>query len=407
VKILLVTPFLAYPNANGGGTAVFNLIRNLAQRHEVFYLSLARQEDLSHLAEVRPFCSEVITVALPGGAGLSLWKNLRYVLRRVMYNLLSFMTLTPVTVWKCRERAMCEALSREIARHEPDVVHICFPQMAHYVEFCKGIPAVMDTLDAALLGAFRRAMNARNLCARAYYWMQWRFWVRYESRWFPRFGKVLTVTSQDAAALRMAIPELDIHSDAIAVETVPRLTTGGGTERKIGFLASFAHHPNVDAARYFAESIFPLIRGKIADAQFVVAGRNPPSFLLDRRNEGISCCGFVEDVAEFYGTMDVVVAPLRYGGGIKIKILEAMACGKAVVTTSTGAEGIADAAEGALIVADDPALFAAAVSELLGDAKRREALGERARELVERRFSWQRVLDDLDGIYAALAGMKR
>jgi glycosyltransferase involved in cell wall biosynthesis len=97
------------------------------------------------------------------------------------------------------------------------------------------------------------------------------------------------------------------------------------------------------------------------------------------------------------------VAPIRYGGGIKIKVLEAMACGKPVVTTSVGAEGIAEADEGALIVADDPAEFAEAVVALLSDKNRRASLGEQARQVIERRFSWRRLCDDLDKIYQALA----
>ena len=150
-----------------------------------------------------------------------------------------------------------------------------------------------------------------------------------------------------------------------------------------------------------------MVRERLADAEFVVAGKNPPSSLLGGINTGISCLGFVEDVPTFYGGVDVVVAPIRFGGGIKIKVLEAMACGKAVVTTSIGAEGVAETDEGALVVADQPAEFAGAVVALLADEARRKALGERARQLIERRFSWRRVIDDLDRIYTGLAQGKR
>ncbi len=122
---------------------------------------------------------------------------------------------------------------------------------------------------------------------------------------------------------------------------------------------------------------------------------------------GVRCVGFVDDVPTFYSGVDVVVAPIRYGGGIKIKVLEAMACGRPVVTTSIGAEGIAEADEEALVVVDDPAEFADAVVVLLEDRERRSVLGERARRLIERRFSWQRVMDDLDRIYAELCRVKR
>jgi hypothetical protein len=250
-------------------------------------------------------------------------------------------------------------------------------------------------------------MSARHVWEKAYYLMQWLFWVRYESRWFPLFGKVLTVTRQDAAALKMVLPDLDVYADAIAVDIVTPTAAEPSAAHRIGFIASYGHQPNVDAALYFALSVFPLVRQRLADAEFVVAGRNPPEALRHAVADGISCVGFVDDVPTFYSGVDVVVAPIRYGGGIKIKVLEAMACGRAVVTTSIGAEGIAEFDEEALVVADEPAAFADAVVALLEDEARRTCLGERARHLVERRFSWRRVMDDLDRIYADLARVKR
>lgn len=407
MKILFVTPYLAYPGADGGGTVMYNIIRNLSMRHEVTCLSFARQQDLSHLAHLEPYCAEITTVPFPGVAGLLPFAKTLNLAHRLLQNILSLATFTPVVVRKCMSRAMIREIRRAIERHRPDVVHFCFPQMAHYIDACQGVPAVMDTLDVALVGVFRRAMSARNFLVKAYYLMQWLFWVRYESRWFPLFGKVLTVTRQDAAALKMVMPELDVYADAIAVDNAPPKAVAHGTGRRIGFLASFGHQPNVDAALYFAEAIFPLVRQRLSDVEFVVAGRNPPAALRDAAADGVRCVGYVDDVPTFYSGVDVVVAPIRYGGGIKIKALEAMACGKALVTTSVGAEGIAGDEDGALVVADDPAAFADAVVALLEDGPQRTALGERARTLVERRFSWVRLMDDLDGIYVELTKVKR
>lgn len=408
MRILIVTPYLPCPGADGGGTVMFNLIRNLSRRHAITCLSFCRQQDLNQLTNLKPYCAEVIPVPFPGvAAGLSMAKLL-HLARRVMHNVFSFITLTPVVVRKCHSRAMAEEIRRAIEIHEPDVVHLCFPQMAHYITACAGVPAVLDTLDVALLGVFRRAMNARNVWAKAYYLMQWLFWVRYESRWFPLFGKVLTVTRQDAAALTMVMPDLDVYADAIAVDIEHNLAPEREDAVRIGFLASFGHQPNVDAALYFTELVLPLIRKRIPAAEFVVAGKNPPSALLDHKEKGVTCLGFVEDVPAFYGSVDVVVAPIRYGGGIKIKVLEAMACSKPVVTTAVGAEGIvASGATDAFLVADDPVAFAEAVVALLADKERRASLGKQARQVIEQRFSWQRVCDDLDKIYLTLGSVKK
>jgi glycosyltransferase involved in cell wall biosynthesis len=407
VRILVVTPYVPCIGADGGGTVMFNVIRNLSARHEIACLSFARVQDLNHLSQLESFCIEVKTVPLPGGAGGSAFSKLASLARRAVHNLLSLTTLTPVVARKCMNRAMAREIRCAVERHQPDLVHFCFPQMAHYVEACAGVPTVMDTLDVALLGVSRRARSARSIWARTYYHVQWLFWVRYESRWFPRFGKVLTVTRQDAAAVKQVLPNLDVYDQAIAVEVQPQPAAATGNGRSIGFLASFGHQPNVDAALYFAETVLPLVRQQLPDAEFVVAGKNPPASLLARDGDGISCLGFVEDVPAFYGSVDLVVAPIRYGGGIKIKVLEAMACSKPVVTTSVGAEGIARADEGALVVADDPADFAEKVCELLGDFARRRELGEQGRQLIERRFSWRRLMTDLDRIYADLVRVNR
>jgi len=386
---------------------MFNFIKNLSLRHEIAYLSFARQQELVNLPHIAPFCIETVTVPLPGGpTNSSLVKGFNLA-RRVLQNFLSLATFTPVVVQKCTSVTMTREIRRAIERHEPDAVHFCFPQMAHYVEACGEVPAVMDTSDAALVGVLRRALCAPNKLAKAYYLIQWLFWVRYESRYFPKFGKVLTVTQQDAAALKMVMPDLDVYADAIAVDIDAATETTIGPARKIGFLASFNHQPNVDAALYFEREVFPLIRKQMGSAEFVVAGKNPPAALLGKENAGVSCLGFVEDVPSFYGSVDLVVAPIRFGGGIKLKVLEAMACAKAVVTTSVGAEGIAVPDEDSLVIADNPEEFAGAALALLADEARRRDLAGRARQLIERRFSWRRVIDDLDAIYTELVQAKK
>ncbi len=408
MRILVVTPFLAYPGSSGGGTAVFNLIRNLALRHEIVYLSFARHDDLPHIPLIKPYCIDVVSVPFPGGEGMPALDKALYLARRVAHNILSLATLTPVMVWKCRSSAMRRELQQAIERFKPDIVHLCFPQMADYVRFCGKVPAVMDTQDVALVSSRRRAVNAASIFAKAYYSLQWLFWRRYESYYYRMFGKLLTLTCQDAAALKEINPDLDVYADAIGVDIgEPPVLEQRDSACRIGFLASFGHQPNVDATLYFSQVIFPLIRKQMCDAEFVVAGKGPPKALCERALEGIRCVGFVDDVPAFYGTVDVVVAPIRYGGGIKIKVLEAMACGKPVVTTSVGAEGIAVAGDGALIIADDPSAFAEAVVALLSDKARRVALGEQARQVIERRFSWQRVCSDLDKIYKSLAVVKK
>ena len=152
MRILVVTPYLPLPGADGGGTVMFNLIKNLSSHHTITCLSFARPQDLTQLPRLQPFCTEVITVPFPGAAGEGALAKFLNLARRVLHNILSIATFTPVVVRKCLSHAMDSEIRRAVKKHNPDVVHLCFPQMAHYVEACAGVPTVMDTLDVALLG---------------------------------------------------------------------------------------------------------------------------------------------------------------------------------------------------------------------------------------------------------------
>ncbi|MGE4345520.1 MAG: glycosyltransferase family 4 protein [Geoalkalibacter sp.] len=402
MKILIVTPFPPCPGISGGATAVFNLVKNLSRRHTVICLTFSRVEDLPHLPALVPYVAKVITVPYPGGQGISILAKLIHLVRRVGQNIISLLTLTPVSVWKSRRLSMVRALREVIEQHRPNVVHICFPQMAQYVDYCLGVPTVMDTQDVAVVSAYRRVQKSCGLLAKGYHFLQWLFWIMHETIYYRKFDKILTLTQQDAAALRIYNPDLDIYVGAIGVD-IPSVTMMQEHRRHlIGFLANFAHPPNIDATLFFLGDVFPLIQKEIPGAEFVVAGRTPPAFLRGAAGAGVRFVGYVDDVCHFYGEVDVVVAPLRFGGGIKIKVLEALACGRPVVATSVGAEGIAGREEGALLIADDPSRFAACVCRLLEDAVLAQKIGVNGRSLVAERFSWERVVNDLEGIYARL-----
>ncbi|HEY4743026.1 MAG TPA: glycosyltransferase family 4 protein, partial [Desulfuromonadaceae bacterium] len=313
----------------------------------------------------------------------------------------SLLTLTPALAWKHRSAAMGQAIREALERHRPDVVHICFAPMAQWVAACGDVPAVMDTQDVAVVSGYRRAAASATPWGKAYHFLQWLFWLRYETHWYPRYAKVLTLTPQDGAALKRYRPDLDIYASAIGIDAAAEPPEQPPTAR-VGFLGSFAHQPNADAVTWLVETIVPRVQARCRNVEFVIAGKNPPACAVD----GVTAIGFVDDVSAFYRSVDVVVAPLRHGGGIKIKVLEAMAHGKAVVTTSIGAEGIAEPGEGAFLVADEPAAFAEAVVALLSDGERRTSLGKRARRIIEERFSWQRVCDDLDDIYRTITARR-
>ena len=169
---------------------------------------------------------------------------------------------------------------------------------------------------------------------------------------------------------------------------------------RIGFAGAFGHRPNLEGLHWFLDEIWPRIRSRLPAAIFVIAGRNPPPALLARQDEAVAFAGFVPDIFEFYAANTVTVVPLVSGGGVKIKTVEAMLAGSAVVATQIGAEGTGLTAGREALVEDDPTAFADAVVRILLDADLRGRLADAARTHAAKGFSAQAWRTCVDTVFA-------
>jgi glycosyltransferase involved in cell wall biosynthesis len=165
------------------------------------------------------------------------------------------------------------------------------------------------------------------------------------------------------------------------------------------FTGLMAYAPNHDACLWFCRDILPLVQRQIPDAHLTVMGRYPKPEVEALASKQVTVTGGVEDATPFFQRAAVCVVPLRLGSGTRLKILEAFAKGKAVVSTTLGAEGL-EAVDGQhLLIADDPASFAAAVVRLLKDADLRQRMGQAARALVEQRYDWRQIVENVERAY--------
>jgi glycosyltransferase involved in cell wall biosynthesis len=174
------------------------------------------------------------------------------------------------------------------------------------------------------------------------------------------------------------------------------------------FVANFAYQPNVDAALYLGETIWPLIHREVADAQLWLVGNEPPLEVeaLAAGSDGVKVTGRVADVTPYMEEAKVVVCPLRIGGGVKVKVLEALYLGKAIVTTTVGAQGIPDP-NSAMWVVDEPSGFAQAAIELLRASSKRTDLERRARMAAYQLPTWDESARALESCYGELLGSQR
>ncbi|HEX6608098.1 MAG TPA: glycosyltransferase, partial [Chloroflexia bacterium] len=280
-------------------------------------------------------------------------------------------------------------------------------QMAYY-RLPAGVPAVLDlhNVEYEVLG--RVAAGGGAPLRRLYNWAEYRKFRRAEPQLWRRFATLLVTSERDGALVRRHLPGARPVVVPNGVDTgffrppPPGAGPEPGAGPQIVFTGMMAYYPNHDGALYFAEAIWPAIRQALPAARWLIVGVEPPSEVraLDG-TAGITVTGRVDDVRPYVWRSGASVVPLRMGGGTRLKIVEALAMGQAVVSTAVGCEGIAVDPGRNLLVADDPAAFAAAVVDLLRDPARAAAIGAAGRTLAEREYSWPVVVRPMLEAWAA------
>ena len=212
------------------------------------------------------------------------------------------------------------------------------------------------------------------------------------------------MSQADARALQKLVPGLEVAVIPNGIDTrvyVPATGEPQTASDSLVFTGTMDFRPNVDAVLWFTEQVWPRIQTEVPDVHFYVVGQRPHRRLGSlRKDRSVTVTGWVEDVRPYIADATVYVAPLRMGGGTRLKLLEAMAISKPVVATRLGAEGypVTDGRE--LVLADTPAEFAQAVIALLNSSARRAELGQSARTFVERRYDWRVIVPRIEQVYA-------
>jgi glycosyltransferase involved in cell wall biosynthesis len=229
---------------------------------------------------------------------------------------------------------------------------------------------------------------------------------RAELECWGRATRLATVTDEDRDAVLGDMPRIDVSVVPDGAEHIPAgagagaLRTGDGP--RVVLLANFAYAPNVDAAHHLVRDILPSVAERVPDVRVWLVGNAPPEEVRAYAGERVTVTGYVPDVLPYLDAADVVACPLRIGGGVKLKTIEALRRGRAIVSTQVGAQGVAGAARRALVIADAPQEFAAAVSRLLLDADERERHERRTAEAAHTLPSWDASAATLGSIYDEL-----
>lgn len=388
LRILIVCPEPPAPPTWGFALRVYHLSRELARNHDVSLLTYDMGDptrDWGHLASL----FTVHSVPAPS-------------IGRRRAQLLSLLSRESFHLSRLRSESMQRALNEITAREQFDVIQVESSQMFGF-EFPAGPALVLDehNIEHDLLA--RVAASERSLPRRLYHGLEQRKVLREElAAWSRATGCVVT-SPDDRRRLHEAVPDARTAVVANGVDLDYFAPVPAAVDhRSLVFVGSINYRPNTDAVLHCAEEILPLVRRRVPGARLTVVGQGAPRAV--RRLDGPAVCvpGAVPDVRPFLAAASVVVVPLRMGGGTRLKVLEALAMGKAVVSTSIGCEGI-DVEDGRhLLIADDAGAFAAQVVRLLGDEELARRLGMAGRRLVEARYGWASVAGQLESFHTEL-----
>lgn len=403
MNILFLTQILPYPPNSGPKVKTWHVLKYLSQSgHKITLASFVRPEELPYIEDVKQVCASVHAVPIR-----------RSRISDIGYFLRSQVTGRPFLVERDDIVEMRSLVDRIVTLGDIDAIHadqLTMTQFAlPYTKSLNGKPVLVFDAHNAVWTITERMKQSSPFYLRLPLMLETKRIKKYEGRIIRDFSATLAVTELDRQALMSALDKkgpattVPITVIPIAVDThnIRPVTRRSGSLNLLT-MGTLYYPPNADGIRWFVEEVFPLIRSKVTGATLTIIGKNPPKDFLklaEEKNNGIVVTGFVPELDPYFAESGLTVIPVRAGGGMRVRILEAFARAMPVVTTTVGLEGIQAQPGRDVLVADSSEDFASAVIRLLNNEELQDQLSTNGRHLVETKYDWQVTLKDLEKVY--------
>jgi polysaccharide biosynthesis protein PslH len=390
-RLLFLCQTLPYPPDGGVHIRAFHLLRILSQQYDVAALCFFRRA-------TRP-TPEAVEQALEGlrlRAGVQLAEAFPIPQEQSRARLLwdhgrSVLAARAYTVFTHESVPFRRRLAQLRNHEEFDLIHFDSLDLSYYLKDLPAIPVVCDHHNVESVLLERRAQQEPTAFRRRYIALQARLTQREEQRWCPRVALNLTVSSEDRELLLARAPGASVVVVPNGVDTSDFEPAFGGWDG-IVFVGGYTWFPNRDGMQYFAERVLPLVRKRCPETSVRWVGRAPSHVMQTfRKDFGIEMTGFVPDIRPHVNPAACFIVPLRVGGGTRLKILDAWAMGKAVVSTSQGCEGLQAIDGENILIRDSAQGFADAVHQVLTQPRLRLRLGEAGRVTAEAQYDWEKI----------------
>jgi len=392
MKILFTCKEFPHAKVIGGPIIIYNRLKYFSKNHLVSLAAFFRAGEEKHIPSVRPYCYDLKLIPMPAK-------------RSPLKTAWDFFT-SPIPHYFLRthgSQKMTETIAEMVQKDRYDFVIGEYSVMGQFIHNNPLLPPVRRIVSVhecyylARLKAFRHSSLGLGKLKEA---INLKGLKKYEFDMYRHADKVLTLTHQDKKKLLDIFAELDIAVVPHGVDVEDfSFSEQKGRERSIVFVGNYLHYPNVDAVLYFYQEIWPRIKSQDTEIKFYVVGQGPPPEIQRlSQDDAVIITGRVDDVRPYLRKGRVFVCPVRLGGGFRGKILEAMAVGTPVVSSSLGAEGVPAVQRENIIVADNPEEFTQAILDLMNDDKLFEKIRKKARKLVEEKYAWQKGVEIMERV---------
>jgi glycosyltransferase involved in cell wall biosynthesis len=392
LNILIISPQFPYPTRSGFTTRVYQLVRQLLAHHSVTLLSYAWPHERD------------------GVAALATQMSVRAVERKPLSlmgkRIAQAVTIASSRTYYCREvysEAMQEAIDDLCSTENFDVIQLESCILCTF-RFPRDTRLVIDEHNIEYELLQRMCEGERSLPRRIFNRVEHARFRRYEQACWERADACVVTSEREVVPVQTCAPDTPVAvvPNAVDLDYFALCDTPAEPHTVI-FSGTLNYRPNLDAVHHLIDEIWPLVRHRYPDARLTLTGSNDGVDIRSLRKPGVRLLGEVPDVRPYVGRAEAVAVPIRIGGGTRLKVLEALAMGKPMVSTAAGCEGVAVRDGEHLLIADDAATFASRICEIFENPGVRDALGQAGRHLVETRYSWVLAGERLESLYRQIS----
>lgn len=390
MKILMLTPYLPFPLLSGGQIRTYNLLKNLAAKHEVTLFSFIRHDsEARYKNELLTYCKRVETFKRRPA-----WSILNI--------LLAGLTPFPFLVSIYYSRKLQRAIARELKHNNYDLIHSeTFYVMPNIPKTKVPILLVEQTIEYLVYQHFVETVALPVKILLSFDVTKIRFWEKY---YWRKAQKVVAMSRSDKEVMKREVPNLDVDMVPNGVDIIEfsKIRRNKNHKPTVLFVGNFKWLQNKEAVSILVKKIWPIIKKNIPDVLLWIVGRFPTQEIKNYQNDSIRVSENIDDIKYAYANSDVLLAPIYGPGGTRYKILEAMASGIPVVTTSRGIEGL-EATEKDVLIKEEADALAQVTISVLRDSTLYRSLSENGKRLVHNNYDWKKISQKLDKLYKEVA----